>query len=193
MLWSKPSVRLLSGLALLAACAGPALAGARVPPRVYAPPNPAARAPQVNLQNVLPFRISPKLLKGARLVTYPEILKETLADNSPAAQEVHTYLRNPAAWQQNMVKNHQYLASGAIIRAWSRPLNSSGVKRYHAFTDIVPGFKRQLLWDPTHLYEIQTPPRVKPPVIVPWWSTSLAGWNVTIVVGKNKMEIAKKK
>jgi hypothetical protein len=203
MFWSKPSVRLLSGLALLAACAGPTLAGPRVPPRVSTLPNPAVRAQLENLQNALPFRISPRLLKGARLVTYPQILKETLADKSPAAQEVHTYLRDPAAWQRNMIKNHQYelglpqlrlyLASGAIIRSWNRPLIAQGVQRYHAFTDIQPGYSRKLIWDPTHLYEIQTPPRVKPPVIVAWWPTSLAGWNVTIVINKKKIEIAKKK
>jgi hypothetical protein len=195
MLWCRPSIRLLSGLALLTACADPGLAG---PPRGLprgALPQQAVWPQFVNLQN-LPFTIAPNLLRGARLVTYPQILRETLADHGPGSEEVHTYLRDPVAWQRNMIKNHEYelglpqfrlyLANGAIIRSWVRPVNNQGLKRYHRFTDVQRGYTMQTVFDPTHLYEIQTPPRVKPPVIVPKWPVGAAGWNATFVFRKTK-------
>src|SRR5262245_15077376 len=97
---SMPSVRLLSGLTLLAAFLSPGLAGPplRAPAgqQLYPQANSAAMQARLGL--------TPDLLKGARLYFYPEILAQTLADRSPDAQEVHTYLRDPVAWQKNMNK-----------------------------------------------------------------------------------------
>jgi hypothetical protein len=142
------------------------------------------------LQN-LPFQIAPNLLQGARLVLFPEILRETLADNSPGSEEVHTYLRDPAAWQRNMVKNGSwelglpqyrlYLANGTIIRSWLRPPNDNGLLRYHRFTDVQPGFTMSTTSDPTHIYEIQTPPGLPATTITPMWSVNTPGWGVQFV------------
>jgi hypothetical protein len=195
MLWSKPSIRLLCGLTLLAACAGPGLAGPPGGARMNAAAVAAMRQAIVNGQR-LPFEIAPNLLTGARLVTAPEILRETLADNSPGSQEVHTYLRDPVAWQRNMIKNHEYelglpqyrlyLANGTIIRSWVRPLNNTGLTRYHRFTDIEKGYTMTTASDPTHVYEIQTPPGVKAAEILPTWPATTPGWGFRFVVRKTK-------
>lgn len=195
MLRSRSFIRLLSGIAVLAACAEPSRAGPIRGLRGYPVRYPAVRAPFVNVQS-LPFKIAPNLLQGARMVSFPEILKETQADKSPAAQEVHTYLRDPAAWQRNMIKNHQYelglpefrlyLANGTIIRSWSLPASTKGLKRFHRFTDVQPGYRMQTVFDFTHLYEIQTPPKVKPPAILPKWLGITPGMKATLVIRKTK-------
>jgi hypothetical protein len=114
------------------------------------------------------FRLPPGLLKNARFYSYQQIRAQTLADKSPDAAEVHTYLANPAQWQKNMMKNKSYelglpqsrviLADGSIIRTYVRPQLPQGW-RYHLFTDPPPkGFVQLTIYDATHLYEIQTPP-----------------------------------
>jgi hypothetical protein len=165
MLWSKKPVRLLCGLALLAAWAGP----------VHAQPRNDGIPLTPALVMQLPFTLTPDLLRGARFVPYSVILRETLADNSPGSEEVHTYLKNPVAWQQNMIKNHQYelglpafrlyLANGTIIRSWNLPQNQQGINDYHRFTTPEPGYHMKSFFDPWHLFEIQTPPGVTPPVL----------------------------
>src|SRR5262249_16221621 len=124
MSWFIPSVRLLSGLALLGAFAGPAPAA---PPRrpVPAPTRPAI-SPQFYAAMQKQFGITPDMLQGARLYTYKEILAQPLADKSPDAAEVHTYLKNPIAWQQGASKKKVWelglpefrlvLANGTYIR-----------------------------------------------------------------------------
>jgi hypothetical protein len=114
------------------------------------------------------FGLPPSLFQNARYYSYQQILAQTLADNSPDAAEVHTYLRNPVQWQRNMVQNKAYelglpqwriiLADGTIIRTYLRPPLPQGW-RYHLFTDPPPkGFFQFWIYDPTHLYQIQTPP-----------------------------------
>jgi hypothetical protein len=167
MSWFIPSVRLLSGLAMLGAFAGSALAA---PPRrpMPAPTRPGI-SPQFYAAMQKQFGITPDMLQGARLYTYKEILAQTLADKSPDAAEVHTYLKNPVAWQQNMRKNKAYelglpefrlvLANGTYIRSWRRPVLPSNW-RMHRFTDIHKGHKMFLVYTPTNLIEFQTPPGV---------------------------------
>jgi hypothetical protein len=113
--------------------------------------------------------LSASLFRNAKVYTYPQILAQTLADKSPDAAEVHTYLRNPVQWQKNMNPSKTFelglprsrviLADGTIIRTYVRPLQLPQGWRYHLFMDPPPkGFDQFTLYDPTHLYLIQTPP-----------------------------------
>jgi hypothetical protein len=112
--------------------------------------------------------LAPGLFKNARFYSYQQIRAQTLADHSPGSEEVHTYLSNPVQWQKNMMQNKSYelglpqsriiLADGSIIRTYVRPKLPQGWS-YHLFTDAPPkGFVVLTIYDPTHLYEIQTPP-----------------------------------
>jgi hypothetical protein len=120
-----------------------------------------------------PLGLTQDLLVGARLYTFPEILKQTLADRSPDAAEVHTYLRDPVAWQRNMSKNKAYelglpefrlvLANGTFIRGWRLPTGVPAGWRYHRFTDFEKGHTMYTLYSLTYLYEVQVTPGVALP------------------------------
>jgi hypothetical protein len=114
------------------------------------------------------FGLTPGLFKGAKYYGYQEIRAQTLADNSPDAAEVHTYLANPVQWQKNLTKSKTFelglpksrviLADGSIIRTYLRPQIGPSWS-YHLFTDPPPqGFVQLTIYDPTHLYMIYTPP-----------------------------------
>lgn len=114
------------------------------------------------------LNLPPSLFKNAKFYSYQQILAQTLADRSPDAAEVHTYLSNPVQWQKNMIKNKQYelglpqsrviLADGTIIRTYARPEIPQGW-RYHLFTDPPPkNFVQLMIYEPGLLYQIQTPP-----------------------------------
>jgi hypothetical protein len=172
MFRSLPPVRLLCGLTLLIAFAEPGLAAG--PRRMPAPTRPAVNSQLTLLALQQQLGLPANLLAGARLYLYPEILKQTLADHSPDAAEVHTYLRDPVTWQKNMKKIKAYelglpefrlvLANGTFIRGWSRPTLPAGW-RYHRFTDIEKGHTMMTLFTPTYLYEVQTPKGVAVPGI----------------------------
>src|SRR6516225_4285156 len=90
------------------------------------------------------FGLAPGLFKNAKFYSYQQILAQTLADKSPDAAEVHTYLANPVQWQKNLMKSKAYelglprsrviLADGSIIRTYLRPQLPQGWQ-YHLFTD----------------------------------------------------------
>jgi hypothetical protein len=114
------------------------------------------------------FGLTPGLFQNAKFYSYQQILAQTLADNSPGAAEVHSYLKNPVQWQKNLMKSHAYelglprsrviLADGSIIRTYVRPQIPKSWS-YHLFSDPAPkGFTELTLYDPTHLYIIQAPP-----------------------------------
>jgi hypothetical protein len=114
------------------------------------------------------LNLTPAMLQHAKVYSYQQIRAQTLADNSPDAAEVHTYLRNPVQWQKNMNKDKSYelglprsrviLADGTIIRTYVRPQLTQGWQ-YHLFTDPPPkGFVQFWIYAPGYLYQIQTPP-----------------------------------
>ena len=160
MVTVRRAIGLLSVLALVL---GPGSVGQAQTFRNY---NQLLAAAQVSFQ--ARFGLPPSLFQNARYYSYPQILAQTLADKSPDAAEVHTFLRNPIQWQMNMVKTKTYelglpqsrivLADGTIIRTYWRPQLPQGW-RYHLFTDPPPrGFFMFTIYDANHLYEIQTPP-----------------------------------
>jgi hypothetical protein len=153
------TIWLLSALALVLGFCGPSHAQTSITKR------PLAFSPFPFQAN---FGLSPGLFKNAKFFSYQQILAQTLADRSPDAAEVHTYLANPVQWQKNLMKSHTYelglprsrviLADGSIIRTYLRPQIPKSWS-YHLFSDPPPkGFVELTLYDPTHLYIIQTPP-----------------------------------
>jgi hypothetical protein len=128
------------------------------------------RRPPAVLDVTIPsnFLVPQSVLKGAKVYSYQQILVQTLADKSPDAAEVHTYLANPVQWQKNLSKIKAYelglpqsrviLADGSIIRTYARPQIPKGWQ-YHLFSDPAPrGFMELTIYNPGHLYIIQTPP-----------------------------------
>jgi hypothetical protein len=114
------------------------------------------------------FGLTPGLFKNAKFYSYQQLLAETLADKSPDAAEVHTYLSNPVQWQKNLMKSKTYelglprsriiLADGSIIRTYVRPQIPQSWQ-YHLFAGPPPaGFVQLTIYDATHLYMIYTPP-----------------------------------